>query len=394
MAPKTRADEDGRVCMGCFAARRHRPCPDCGQLRGPWRRRPGTPCGQCVVRADTAAVMDADRDMAVAAVLAADPALGRDEVVAVVEGITPRREQRRLLAVAVSTDPTWCAGSVTAPVVVERLVAALAALGPTRVERPRCGTCGRAARCVGRGDDGSRLCKACDHRRRVADCARCGRPRPVARRLAEGPLCATCYRSHPSRLETCTDCGEDGIVHRRRTDGGAICPRCYMRRARALDDVPGLVAVCADCGRHGYCIGAGTATLRCPRCYPRRDAPCARYGRTARVAVVWAAGPHCHSCRAKILDSTGTCEGCGERRRIDPRHPGGGRCSTCAGLEPLSTCACGTKARLWDRGCCNRCTLRYRLDRLFADAEADVAEAMAPLRAAFDVDDAHRATLD
>lgn len=183
-------------------------------------------------------------------------------------------------------------------------------------------------------------------------------------------------------------------MHRRRTDGGAICPRCYMRRARALDDVPGLVAVCADCGRHGYCIGAGTATLRCPRCYPRRDAPCARYGRTARVAVVWAAGPHCHSCRAKILDSTGTCEGCGERRRIDPRHPGGGRCSTCAGLEPLSTCACGTEARLRDRGCCNRCTLRYRLDRLFADAEADVAEALAPLRAAFDVDDAHRATLD
>lgn len=282
MKPRTRMDHDGRVCLSCWAERRHRPCPTCGELRPPWRRAPGTPCGLCRTRAAAAVSVAAYRDTIVAAVAAVDADLGPDAVGAVIERVTPHREQRRLLATAVSSDHGWFAGSVTAPLSVERLVTALVGLGSERFEPPRRGTCGRAAHCVGRAADGTRLCKACDHRRRTADCASCGRHRPVGGHVGGRAVCATCYRSDPDRLEECIDCGERRIMHRRHPNGGAICPRCYMRRARALEDVPGTTGVCVDCGRDGFCIGVSTGEPRCARCYPQRRARCVRCGRTKR----------------------------------------------------------------------------------------------------------------
>lgn len=338
------------------------------------------------------------REMIAAAVRAVDSRLRADQVAAAIERVAAHREQRRILAAAVSTDPAWFAGSVTAPPVVERLVGALQAAGSARFEFPRCGTCGRTARSVGRAADGTRMCKACDHKRRTIDCARCGRHRPAGLRLPGGhAVCASCARSHPDRLEPCVDCGEARIVHRRWPGGGSICPRCYMRRARALDDnLPGVRAVCASCGREGYCVAASTGRPSCPRCYPKRSAPCARCGRTRRVAVVWAAGPHCDRCRHEVLDSRGSCQGCGLTRRIDPRNRDGRQaCSACAGLEPFSTCTtCGAEARLWERGSCSGCTLRRRLDRLFAAAAPAVAGRLAPLRAVLGPGGDHRVALD
>lgn len=394
---RTRAVAEGRVCMGCFADRRRRRCPTCGEFRPPARREPGTACALCQTRSEAAGVLAGHRDVIVAAVVAVDPDVAPDAVGELVERVTPHREQRRLLAAAVSVDVDWCAGSTVAPVAVERLIAGLCELGSTRFRMPCCGECGRVAHCVGRRPDGARLCKACDHRRRTVDCVICGRHRPVGGVLSDGTrVCGPCRRSHPERLEPCSDCGQPGIVHRRRDDGRAICPRCYMRRARALEEVPGLIATCIDCGRHGFCIGVTTGEPRCPRCHPSRTAPCARCGQTRRVAVVWAAGPHCNRCRQQILDSSGTCEACGQVRRIDPRNTDGRRvCSPCAGLEPLSTCTtCGTEARLWNRGQCDACTLGRRLDALFAGAPADVAVQLAPLRTALSVDGSHRTTLE
>lgn len=71
VAPRTRRDGDGRVCMGCWARRRHPVCPDCGQTRPPWGRPPGTACGRCVVRAEAATVMAGYRNQVVAAAVVA-----------------------------------------------------------------------------------------------------------------------------------------------------------------------------------------------------------------------------------------------------------------------------------------------------------------------------------
>lgn len=382
-------DDDGRVCLGCWAERRHPSCPTCGQRRPPWRRPPGTPCGLCRTRAAAAVSMAAYRDVIVAAVLGVDPGLAAVDVAGVVDAVTPGREQRRLLEASVSSDPMWSAGSVVAPVAVERLVTGLRQLGSARFEAPRCGTCGRAARCVGRAADGTRLCKACDHRRRSAECAECGRRQTVAGHRADGrALCNYCYRRRADRLADCIDCGERRIVHRRHPDGGALCPRCYMRRARGLQDVPGATGVCVDCGRAGFCIGVSVDAPRCARCYPRRTAECCRCGRTKRVAAMWASGPYCARCRDQVLDTIDTCEACGQARRIDPRNRDGRPvCSTCAGLEPFSTCGtCGLEARLWERGRCRGCTLRRRLDELFADAPSALAEQLGPLRTSLLVD--------
>ena len=338
-----------------------------------------------------------DLDVIVAGVVAVDPVLAAGDVAAVVERIAAHRQPRRLLATAVSSDPAWAHGSTIAPVVVERLITALESLGSNRFTPPCCGSCGRAAHCVGRDGHGLRLCKACDHRRRTGECAMCGRQRTVGLRLADGgALCGTCYRRHPDRLAPCVYCHTVGIVHRRQPDGQAVCPRCYMRRVRGFEDMPGdVVAVCIDCGRRGFCIGVSTGAPRCARCYPKRQAPCVRCGRVGSVGVVWAAGVHCHRCRHQVLDSSGTCEACGEQRRIDPRN-GDGRavCSTCAGLDPLSTCVtCCIEARLWDKGRCSGCTLQHRLDGLFAAAPVGIAEQLAPLREALTTEGSDRAIL-
>ncbi len=397
VAPRTRRDGDGRVCMGCWARRRHPVCPDCGQTRPPWGRPPGTACGLCVVRAEAATVMAGYRNQVVAAVTAVEADLAPDAVAGAVEWAAPHREARRVLAEAVASDPGWFAGSVVAPRAVDRLVAELQALGARRVEQPRCGNCGRPSAPAGRRSDGTRLCKACDTRSRRAQCACCGRDRPVGGHLSDGrAICGTCRRNQPERLKPCVDCGETRVVGRYLPDGAAICPRCYMRRARAGDDMPGLVVTCIDCGRRALCIGVSIGQPRCRRCYGQRRAACAGCGRTVPVAVVWAAGPHCHRCRETLLNAKGRCDACGQVRRIDPRNAGGGDlCTPCAGLEPFSTCAiCGTEARLYERGRCPACTLQRRIEEFFTRAADGLAEQLAPLRAALVTEGNPATTLD
>lgn len=367
------------------------PCAQCGQARPPFRRPAETPCGVCAARAESAAAMTADRDRVVAAVLAVDPQLRAEAVAGLVEQVTPQRQQRRVLAGAVTSDPAWATGSTVAPPVIERLIGALAGLGTDRFEPPRCGTCGRARRSIGRDAGGARICKACEARhRRRADCADCGSTKPIGKRLDDGTaLCHPCWRNRPDQRRECADCAEPRQVQSHLPDGRSVCPRCYMRRARGFGTAPAeATAVCIDCGREGFCVGITTGAPRCKRCYPARTAPCASCGRDQRVAVVWADRPYCDQCRGHILDRSGTCEHCGQQRRIDPRNTNGHAwCSTCAGLPPLSLCSrCGTEARLWERGRCRACAVQLRLDSLLAAAPPAVAGQLAPLRAAVAAD--------
>lgn len=361
-------------------------CAVCGQARPPFRRPADAPCRVCVARAESAATMAADRDRVVAAVLAVDPPLPAEAVAERVEQVTPQREQRRVLAGAVTNDTTWCTGSTVAPPVLDRLIGALAGLGTDRFEPPRCGTCGHARRSVGRDADGARICKACEaSQRRRADCVDCGRTKPIGKRLDDGTaLCFRCWRNRPDQLRECADCAEPRPVHAYLPDGRPVCPRCYMRRSRGFGTTPArATAVCIDCGRERFCVGITTGAPRCKRCYPDRTAPCTSCGRGQSVAVVWADRPYCDQCRGHILDRSGTCERCHQQRRIDPRNTNGHAwCSTCAGLPPLSVCTrCGNEARLWERGRCRACAVQLRLDSLLAAAPPDVAGQLAPLRA-------------
>lgn len=108
------------------------------------------------------------------------------------------------------------------------------------------------------------------------------------------------------------------------------------------------------------------------------------------MAMVLASGPVCSTCHKKVLSAKGTCSGCGQRRRIDPRDPRQlGLCSDCAGLDPWSVClGCGLEDRIYDAGRCLSCTLEYRLTELVGDSAI-----LDPLRTALLGTDQPRAAL-
>ncbi len=134
-----------------------------------------------------------------------------------------------------------------------------------------------------------------------------------------------------------------------------MCPSCVYRAMRAANPLP-------------------------PRTSTR---PCASCGRVAKTAAYWACGPVCVSCYHRTLASKGTCRGCGQTRRIDPRLPAEiGLCSECGGLSPLSVCSgCGTEDRIFRRNRCYGCNLDDELARLLGDGE-DLRPELGELRAA------------
>jgi hypothetical protein len=142
--------------------------------------------------------------------------------------------------------------------------------------------------------------------------------------------------------------------------------------------------VCERCGRPGRCRAVSGGQAVCETCGPKRLAVCADCGRMAAVAAVWSAGPVCSTCYQRELASKGICEGCGQRRRIDPRHGGGGAlCSDCAGLAPMAICeGCGDEDRIWRNHRCLGCNLAGRLDQLLAGCGGGIAADLAGLRTA------------
>lgn len=278
-----------------------------------------------------------------------------------VEAAAPNRRQAGWLAAALDEGPGVLHGSTTAPPVIDRLVAQLAAFGVTTIAAPCCVRCGRSAWLTQR-IDGHRACASCAHTMRGEPCSGCGQTRAVTTRTESGDaVCSVCLRKDASRWEPCSKCAKTRPVARRFDDGAGLCPTCTRR----------VVAVCSMCGNERVCTGIGSGNPRCQPCTARRE-PCSRCARTAKVSVVWATGPVCSTCRHKGLAAKVTCEGCGHRRRPDPRHPSG-RCADCVGLPRFSVCtACGNEDRVYRAGRCIACTVPVVFDRL-ADGPVDLS---------------------
>lgn len=329
-------------------------------------------CSSCLVRTRAADRAEALHLQAAKTVVGWLPGLDVDVVRAVVERAAPGLGQAERLDAALG-DRAVLQASTTAPAVVDRLVAGLIDLGAEGVAAPCCVRCGRSE-WLSQRVDGHRACTPCARTLRTRPCARCGRERPVQTRRADGaPLCSRCA---PRRRKPCGRCGTMRVLVRRLDDGTGLCASCNRTRA-----------VCTVCGHERYCNGIAAGR---PRCGPCGDQPivCSWCGRTApKVSAQWATGPVCSTCRHSGLEAKATCEGCGQWRRPDPRHPSG-RCAECIGLAPFNICSsCGLEDRIYRAGRCTRCVMLDLFDALTADGASD----MAGLRATIAASDRPRA---
>jgi hypothetical protein len=297
-------------------------------------------------------------------------------IAAAVAEAAPNVRQAEWLTAALG-DPSVLHASTTAPPVIDRLIGALLAAGVTGIEPPRCVRCGRTAQ-LSQRLDGHRACLSCAHRSRAERCGRCGRTATVCTRDQHGTaMCGPCHRADRTCWEPCARCAKPCPPARRLPDGTVLCKSCNRP-----------IAVCVVCGKERRCSGLGDGQPRCDACAARL-APCSWCHKTAKVAAVWATGPVCNTCRHKGLAAKAVCDGCGQLRRPDPRHPSG-RCADCVGLPQFNICRdCGREDRIYRAGRCCRCVLLAQLDALTANATVDLT----PLRDTLAVTDRPRAVL-
>ncbi|WP_131784328.1 hypothetical protein [Protofrankia symbiont of Coriaria ruscifolia] len=102
--------------------------------------------------------------------------------------------------------------------------------------------------------------------------------------------------------------------------------------------------------------------------------PCARCGATRPPAVRWPEGPVCDPCYTAALRHRGTCDGCGQTRRlVHPPGLGATTCADCAGLPVTHRCVdCGIEDKLFEAGRCASCALRRRTTALLAAGTGEV----------------------
>lgn len=291
-----------------------------------------------------------------------------------------------------------------------------------------CSSCGRAGLSL---RSGARFglgptCSRCLERARAEPCSICTVVRPLRRRAADGSaICGSCVagqlgeerrsakresiidavrRIEPELPVEVVSAAVDqacDITWRltKVADALAASPDCLIsgetpcpveidRLATALisagaSRVAGFV--CTRCGKTGRCQAVRGGEAICAKCSPKRQALCGYCGRTAAVVAVWAAGAVCSTCYQRRLASNGDCEGCGQRRRIDPRDTSGRRlCSDCAGLPPLAVCeGCGGEDRIWRNRRCFACNLSDRLHQLLAGPDGEIPVELAGLQAKF-----------
>ena len=141
------------------------------------------------------------------------------------------------------------------------------------------------------------------------------------------------------------------------------------------------VAVCSGCGRSRECNFAATSHPVCPSCSPKATATCARCGQDRPPQVRWPEGPVCDPCYTAALKHRGQCASCGRQRRlVTPPGPGACTCADCAGLPVTSACTdCGIEDKLYERGRCDRCSLRRRAAALLAGPGGVIPAALRPV---------------
>lgn len=81
------------------------------------------------------------------------------------------------------------------------------------------------------------------------------------------------------------------------------------------------------------------------------------------------------------LRNRGQCASCGHQRRlVTPPGPDADTCSDCAGLPVTHACAdCGIEDKLYERGRCDRCSLRRRAAALLAGPDGGTPAGLLPV---------------
>jgi hypothetical protein len=125
----------------------------------------------------------------------AEPSLDRDGVAAAISRVAPSRAQQRRLAAALSEDPGLLTGEgAHGSPRVNALIQALLAAGVPGIVAPACPSCGRTVPLSSRRGE-TRCCRRCYDQGRLETCSRCGQPRQVTSRTADGdPVCGMCFR--------------------------------------------------------------------------------------------------------------------------------------------------------------------------------------------------------
>ena len=308
------------------------------------------------------------RDTLIRYVIAADRSLPAGEAAAAVDAVITSTAVLRELAGALAADPDMLRHG--APPVAGRLAAELIARGST-LTRPACARCGRTGMPLYRTPGGG-MCKACTARQHTAECARCGEVKAVAGRDAAGqPICERCRRRTRGHRH-CGICGKTASIAVRGRDGMPdTCVNCYRMPS----------AVCSVCGRHRECSFAASGHPVCPSCTPRATARCARCGKDRPPQARWPEGPVCDPCYTAALKRRVPCASCGQvRRPVSPPGPDADTCASCAGQRVTCACTdCGVEDKLYERGRCDRCSLRRRATVLLTAPGGGIPAALMPV---------------
>lgn len=372
-----------RICYLCSARRTaaEHPCAGCGENRAvAYRDQSGRPrCYRCPPKDDRDPL-----EVICRAVRLADPDLSTEKVIEAVRQVAAGAAQQRKLGWALEASPDLLTGSGAhgTPKVIF-LIEALVAGGSTGVVRPSCPYCDQVAPLKFTREQ-LRCCRRCYDQSRLAECARCHRPKPTNGRTKDGEsVCESCYRSDPANHGLCSSCGRVRYV----TDGAGTGPLCKVCRLALKEKV-----VCSSCGKLKICHRVESGSPRCEACVDRLrpHQACAECGKLRRVEGRSAdGGPLCTTCA--VIKRNLPCDDCGKPRRImGSAADGRSLCYVCYPKDPASerTCErCGIHERLHRRGLCRACAAADLLTERLRTADGVVRPEAEPVyRALLDTD--------
>jgi hypothetical protein len=333
----------------------------------------------------------------------AEPDLAPAAIAEAISQAAPAREQQRRLARALQDDPALLtSGRPAGPPQVERLILALLAVGARNVTQQRCGHC-ELPRPLPALDGRTRICAACDDRRRVQaePCSRCGSQRRYARVDRNGsPVCRRCQPYHDGdpagQISSIVSGIEPGLDRQTLAELiNAAVPRQFQRHQVLweLQANPGLLTgggahgsprvnaliqalltagaqhviapACPSCGRTVALTCRRDSMRCCRRCYDEAACtPCSRCRRPRPVSARTAEGhPVCSACFQADPANHERCAGCG-RITLVYRHEGRPYCHRCF-RAPVASCSiCGKDKPCYFAGTsrqrCESCTRQMR----------------------------------
>jgi len=308
-----------------------------------------------------------------------EPGLDRDQISEVVASVAGGRAKRRGLAHALLDRPELLTeGRSPAPRGVGDLLIALRRAGAMNISPPICAECGKLLQTLQRRGQ-HWYCGVCGPRREP--CAGCGKTRPVHSRDRDGRACCTGCQSAENPIQLVIDvvAGVDDAVPATVVAAAARAAASQSGQRRqlawALQDRPELLTgagaeapvpsvlrlidllieagargvvrpPCPRCGRVIALVKPRGGVRLCRNCVAKsRAETCSRCGIHREPATRDEHGrPLCPHCLITDPANQETCVGCGRRRPVSVRTPGGPLCPSCTPTTTMTCAICGRTA--------------------------------------------------